>query len=139
MEADPVPTGITQGPDGTLYVAFLPGFPFVPGSASVNRVTLDGEVTQITDGLTMVTDLQLAPDGHLYAVTLAEFTETGPTPASGAVTRVSMDGEIEVVLDGLMFSTAIAFGANGDAYVAVNGLGAPGTGQVLRYEGLGAP
>jgi sugar lactone lactonase YvrE len=139
METDPVPTGITQGPDGTLYVALLPGFPFTPGSASVQRVTLDGDVTQITDGLTMVTDLQLAPDGHLYAVTLAEFTETGPTPMSGAVTRVGMDGEIEVVLEGLMFSTAIAFAPNGDAYVAVNGLGAPGTGQVLRYEGLGAP
>lgn len=138
MEADPVPTGITQGPDGALYVAHLPGFPFVPGSASVSRVTLDGEVSQITDGLTMVTDLQLAPDGHLYAVTLAVFTETGPTPMSGSVTRVGMDGATEVVVDGLMFPTAIAFGSNGDAYVTTNGLGAPGTGEVLRYEGLGA-
>lgn len=138
-EMDPVPTGIAQAADGTLYVSLLPGFPFPPGAAQVLRVTTDGATSMLTDGLTMVTDLKLAPDGNLYAVTLAEFTEQGPTPGSGAITRVGMDGSLEVVADGLMFPTAIAFAQNGDAYVTINGIGAPGTGQVVRMAGMGAP
>lgn len=138
-EMDPVPTGIAQGPDGTIYVAMLPGFPFLPGSARVMAVTPRGEVSLLTDGLTMVTDLQMAPDGNLYAVTIAEFTEQGPVPNSGSITRVGLDGELEVAQEGLSFPTAIAFAQNGDAYVTVNGLGAPGTGQVWRYDRFGAP
>lgn len=138
QESDPVPTGITQGRDGTLYVSLLPGFPFLPGSARVVSVTPSGEVTTVAEGLTMVTDLQMAPDGSLYAVTLAEFTEQGPVPNSGAVTRVGTDGSLEAVLEELSFPTAIAFAQNGDAYLTLNGVGAPGTGQVVRYEGLGA-
>lgn len=139
MEMDPVPTGITQAPDGTLYVATLPGFPFVPGSASVLAISNDGTVSMVTDGLTMVTDLAMAPDGNLYAVTLAEFTEQGPIPGSGVVTRVGLDGSLEPVAEGLMFPTAIAFAPNGDAYLTLNGIGAPGTGQVVRMAGMGAP
>lgn len=139
MEMDPVPTGITQAPDGTLYVANLPGFPFPPGAARVLAIGPDGEVSVVTDGLTMVTDLALAPDGNLYAVTLAQFTEQGPVPGSGAVTRVGLDGSLEPVAEGLMFPTAIAFAPNGDAYVTINGIGAPGTGQVVRMAGMGAP
>lgn len=138
-EMDPVPTGIAQAADGTLYVALLPGFPFPPGAARVMTVTTDGEVSLLTDGLTMVTDLQLAPDGNLYAVTLGQFTEQGPVPNSGAITRIGRDGSSEIAMEGLSFPTAIAFAQNGDAYVTVNGIGAPGTGQVLRYAGFGAP
>ena len=139
MEMDPVPTGITQAADGTLFVSLLPGFPFPPGAAQVLSMTTDGDVTMLTDGLSMVTDLKLAPDGHLYAVTLGQFTEQGPVPESGAITRVGMDGSLEVVADGLMFPTAIAFAQNGDAYVTINGIGAPGTGMVVRMAGMGAP
>lgn len=139
MEMDPVPTGITQAPDGTLYVANLPGFPFVPGAARVLAIGADGTVSVVTDGLTMVTDLAMAPDGNLYAVTLAQFTEQGPLPGSGVVTRVGLDGTLEPVAEGLMFPTAIAFAPNGDAYLTLNGIGAPGTGQVVRMAGMGAP
>ncbi|MDZ7801966.1 MAG: ScyD/ScyE family protein [Trueperaceae bacterium] len=137
QETDPVPTGITQTRDGGMYVASLPGFPFLPGSAGVHALSSDGSVTNLAGGLTVLTDLQAAPDGTLYAVTLAEFTEQGPTPGSGAVTRVALDGSTEVVLDGLMFPTAIAFAQNGDAYLSVNGIGAPGSGMLVRYPGLG--
>jgi hypothetical protein len=137
MEMDPVPTGIVQAPDGTFYVALLPGFPFPPGSAQIVRVDRAGSVTPLVDGLTMVTDLAMAPNGDLYAVTIAVFTEQGPQPFSGAVTRVSMRGDHEVVVDGLMFPTALAFAPNGDLYVTQNGLGAPGSGEVLRYAGIG--
>lgn len=139
MEMDPVPTGIAQAPDGTLYVAMLPGFPFPPGAARVMTVTTDGEASLLTDGLSMVTDLQYAPDGNLYAVTLAQFTEQGPVPNSGTITRVGRDGSLEVAMEGLSFPTAIAFAQNGDAYITLNGIGAPGSGQVVRYAGFGSP
>jgi hypothetical protein len=138
MEMDPVPTGVVQAPDGTFYVALLPGFPFPPGAAAIVRVDRAGTVTPVVDGLTMVTDLAMAPNGDLYVVTIALFTEQGPQPFSGSVTRVSMTGAHEVVVDGLMFPTALAFAANGDLYVTQHGLGAPGTGEVLRYAGLGS-
>lgn len=138
-ESDPVPTGITQGRDGTIYVSLLPGFPFLPGSSQVVSVSSRGEVATVAEGLTMVTDLQAAPNGSLYAVTLGEFTEQGPVPGSGAVSRVSLDGTVEPALEGLSFPTAIAFAPNGDAYLTLNGVGAPGSGQVVRYAGLGAP
>src|SRR5690606_12255382 len=63
---DEVPTGITIGPDGALYVTTLTGFPFPSGAARVYRIadgdddndaTDDGEVTVFAEGLTTATDL----------------------------------------------------------------------------------
>jgi hypothetical protein len=139
MEMDPVPTGITQAADGTFYVAMLPGFPFPPGAARVMTMTMDGKTSLLTDGLSMVTDLQIAPDGNLYAVTLGQFTEQGPVPNSGMITRVGRDGSLEVAMEVLSCPTAVDFAQIDDAYVTLNGIGAPGTGQVVRYAGFGAP
>jgi hypothetical protein len=48
-----------------------------------------------------------------------------------------MEGDAsEVVVDGLSFPTAIDFNSNGDAYVTINGVGAPGSGEVVMYAGL---
>jgi sugar lactone lactonase YvrE len=138
LESDPVPTGVTFDHNGKLYVSLLPGVPFLPGSAKVVRVTPDGAVTDFATGLTMLTDLQTGPDGHLYAVSLAEFTDKGPTPASGEIVRVLEGDASEVVLSGLSFPTAIDFNSAGDAYVTINGLGEPGTGQVVLHQGLAA-
>lgn len=137
QENDPVPTGVTIGDDGEMYVSFLPGFPPVPGTSKVVQVSTDGEVSDVAEGMTVLTDLQAAPDGALYAVQLAEFGEQGPAPMTGRVYRVE-NGEATEVLSGLSFPTAIAFDADGNGYVTVNGLGAPGSGEVVRYEGLGA-
>ncbi len=136
MESDPVPTGIAVSDDGTAYVALLPGFPFIPGSAKVVTVSTAGEIADYATGLTMLTDLAIAPDGALYAVQLWVFTEQGPAPESGAVVRIR-DGEATEVLSGLSMPTAIAFNQDGDAFVTVNGAGGPG-GAVVRYDGLAA-
>lgn len=138
QENDPVPTGITVGQDGALYVSFLPGFPPVPGSARVVRVGDDGAVTEVAGDMTVLTDLQAAPDGALYAVQMADFTEQGPQPMTGRVFRIE-DGQPSEVLSGLSFPTAIAFAPDGTAYLTLNGVGAPGSGEVVRYEGLAAP
>jgi DNA-binding beta-propeller fold protein YncE len=143
LESDPVPTGIAFGPDGTAYVSLLPGFPFLPGSAKVVKVTSDGQVSDYATGLTMLTDLRTGPDGNLYAVQIAVFTDQGPTPDSGAIIRVKEGDASEVVLSGLSFPTSVDFNSDGDAYVTINGVGAPGSGEVVMFAQLtsqaGAP
>lgn len=137
MESDPVPTGIAFDVDGNAYVSLLPGFPFLPGSSKVVKVTPGGEISDFATGLTMVTDLRMGPDGHLYAVQFGEFTEQGPVPMSGAIVRLGSNGS-EVVISGLSFPTSIDFNAAGDAYVTINGVGAPGSGEVVMYSGVAA-
>jgi DNA-binding beta-propeller fold protein YncE len=138
QESDPVPTGIVVDQDGSAYVSLLPGFPFLPGSAKIVKISADGTVSDYATGLTMVTDLQMAPDGNLYAVQLGVFTEQGPTPNSGVLIRIK-DGQTEEVLSGLSFPTGISFNSAGDAYLTINGAGAPGTGEVQMFTGIAKP
>jgi hypothetical protein len=88
MLTDPVPTGVAVR-DGVIYVGFLSGAPYLPGSAKVVTVAEDGTVTDYATGLTMLTDLSVGPDGELYAVQFAVTDEQGPTPNSGALVRVA--------------------------------------------------
>lgn len=137
LESDPVPTGVTFGEDGTIYVSLLPGFPFLPGASKVVTVDPDsGEVADFATGLTMLTDLRTGPDGELYAVQLGVFTDQGPVPNSGAILRIGEGESSSVLIDGLAFPTSIDFDADGNGYVTVNGVGAPGSGQVVRFDGL---
>ena len=133
-----MPTGIVFGDDGRAYVAFLSGFPFVPGSAKVVTVGSDGAVADYATGLTMLIDLQKGPDGELYAVSFGQFTEQGPQPNSGALVRIKEGDASEVIAGELSFPTSVAFSATGDAYVTINGVGAPGSGEVLLFAGLAA-
>lgn len=136
LEIEPVPTGVAIDGNGDVYVSLLPGLPFLPGTAKVVRVGADGVVSDHATGLTMLTDLAMGPDGRLYAVSLGEFTERGPTPNSGAVLRIGRDTTSEAVLSGLSAPTAIAFDRDGNAYVTLDGAGPPGTGRVMRYPGV---
>lgn len=135
-EVDPVPTGIAFGGDSTLFVSLLPGFPPTPGAAKVVTVSPDGKVADYATGLTMVTDVEVGPDGALYAVSLGEFGEQGPTPNTGTLVRI-VAGEAQTVLGGLSFPTAVAFDEGGTAYLTLNGIGAPGSGELVRVPGLG--
>lgn len=135
MLTDAVPTGVAVA-DGAIYVSYLSGGPFIPGSAKVVMVGEDGAVSDYATGLTMLTDLRTGPDGALYATQFGLFTEQGPTPGSGAVIRIRPGDASEVVVSGLMFPTSLDFNADGDAFVTVNGVGAPGSGQVVRFAGL---
>lgn len=136
--ADPVPTALVFDDEGNAYVSYLSGAPFIPGTAGVKLITPDGTISDYATGLTMLNDLRWGPDGALYGVEVAIFGEQGPTPDSGAVVRINGGDDNEVVVDGLSFSVSIDFNDNGDLFVATNGAGAPGTGQVLLFEGVAA-
>jgi LPXTG-motif cell wall-anchored protein len=131
---DAVPTGVAVK-DGGVYVSLLSGAPFIPGNAKVLAVAEDGTVSDYATGLTMLTDLRTGPDGELYAVQFSVNTEQGPVPNSGAVIRVKEGDASEVAIAGLSFPTSVDFDADGNAYVSVNGVGAPGSGQVLKFAG----
>ena len=96
----------------------------------------EGTVSDYATGLTTLTDLQIGPDGNLYAVQFGRFSEQGPQPGTGAIIRVKAGNTSERVVDGLVFPTSIAFDAAGDAYVTTNGVGAPGSGQVVKFASL---
>ena len=145
LESDPVPTGVTFGADGRIYVSLLPGFPFLPGSAKVVVVDpLTGTVEDYATDLTMLTDLRTGPDGELYAVRFGIFTDEGPIANSGAVIRIGEGETSQDVITGLPFPTSVDFDINGNAYVVINGasVGVPGRGSVVRFEEVavdGAP
>jgi sugar lactone lactonase YvrE len=133
---DSVPTAVVFDAEGDMYVSFLSGAPFIPGSAKVVHVTADGEVSDFATGFTMLVDLTLGPDGNFYAVQFGMFTEEGPVFNSGSVVRIYPDGSSELLIEGLPFATAIALDVDGNGYVAINGVAIPDAGMVVYYEGL---
>ena len=136
--AQSVPTDVAFGGDGTVYVTLLGGFPYPAGVSRVVKV-VGGEVTDFATGLNLLTDVTLGPDGSLYAVSLgtADVSAEPPYAAnSGSIVRIGADGKWGTVVSGINYPTAVAFNAAGDAYVTQNGLGAPGSGQLVRYAEL---
>ena len=122
---DVVPTGLTIGPDGALYLASLTGFPYPQGAAYVYRLkdlnadgdAMDeGETTVFADGFSVATDLAFDEDGSLLVTEFstdmhALVTEFGTAEASqvpGRLVRWRRGGSIEVVADGLVSPTAVA-------------------------------
>lgn len=137
--AQSVPTGVAFGNDGTIYVSLLSGGPFPSGAARVVKVS-GGTASDFATGMTMLTDVERGPDGYLYAVSFGRFdASSGGNPFvanAGSVIRLKANGDKETVLSGLNYPTSIAFNSDGDAFVAENGVGAPGSGRVMRYAGL---
>ena len=138
MLTDPVPTGVAFDDVGNAYVSLLSGAPFVPGTASVVKVTPMGGKSDYATGLTMLTDIARGPDGNLYALQFGMFTDQGPTPNSGAIVQIQEGEASTPVVEGLSFPTSIGFNDAGDAFVTTNGVGAPGSGQVVKFAALAA-
>ena len=127
-EAEAVPTGVTRGPDGALYVGTLTGVPFAPGLAAVYRVVPGSAPQLFRDGFTAITDLAFGPGGVLYVLQHASGCFlSGP----GAVIRVAPDGTRTTLAADLVEPTGIAVGPDGAVYVTNRGT-SNGGGEVLR-------
>ncbi len=120
---DQVPTGITTGPDGALYVATLTGFPFPAGAARVYRLAdgngdgdaLDeGEATVFAEGLTAATDVAFAPDGTLL---VTEFSTDFLKQAPGQLVSVK-DGQVSKVAAPLVSPTGVVVLDDGRIVIA---------------------
>lgn len=141
---DPVPTSVTAGPDGALYVSQLTGFPFWQGTSSVFRIASDGSSTEVyASGFTAVVDLAVADDLTLYVLEIARGQEPPfppPSPGLGAsrLVRQCPGGARQVLLDGLSFATGVALGPDGAVYLTNKGT-SPNAGEVLRLSVTACP
>ena len=127
---DAVPTTVTGGPDGALYVGQLTGFPFPPGGANVYRVAPGGSPEVFAGGFTNIIDIAFDKAGNLYVL---EISKNGILSGdfTGALIRVNTDGSRdEIMSDGLFAPTGVALRGN-SAYVTNCGI-CPGEGEVLR-------
>jgi hypothetical protein len=120
---------------GAFYVGNLNPFPIVEGSSKIYRITLDGQISIVAEGLTTALGVAFDSLGRMYVL---ENT-TGnpfPTPGTGRVVRVKASGELEVVASGLSLPTAMAFGPDGALYVSNLGFGPPpvGLGQIVKIQ-----
>ncbi len=136
-ENSPVTVGAATGPDGSIYVAQFSPAPYTEGSARIDRVELDGTITEgVVTNLTTPIDLAFAPDGTMYVLRFAaEFSPEKKRYIAfgGEVQRVLPDGSIEPVVTNLVFPTAMTFGPDGALYVANFGNESnEGQGHILR-------
>jgi hypothetical protein len=141
---DPVPTSVTEGPDGALYVSQLTGFPFWQGSSSVFRIASDGSSTEVySSGFTAVVDLAVADDLTLYVLEIASG-QAAPLPPPnpglgvGRLVRQCPGGARQVLLDGLTFATGVALGPDGAVYLTNKGTSS-NAGEVLRLPVTACP
>jgi sugar lactone lactonase YvrE len=127
--AEPVPTEVTRGPDGALYVSTLTGVPFRPGTAAIYRVVPGAAPEVYADGFSFITDFAWGADGTLYVLQFATAAGMG---GPGAVIRVLPDnGARSTILATLATPTGITVGPDGALYISNNGR-LPGKGEVLR-------
>jgi hypothetical protein len=133
---DPVPTGVSVGPDGNVFIGFLTSFPFPSGTAYVEERSPDGELVNTYDGLTMIVDVMATEDG-IYAVSLSSTfdPEAEGLPwatNSGSVIELN---SMETVAEGLNFPYGIAMDNDGNLLVSINSAYVePGTGAVMMLD-----
>lgn len=129
-----VPTSVTVGPDGALYVGELTGFPFQTGTAQVYRINADGQPEVYAGGFTNISDIAFDKSGGLYVL---EYDADGILSGSdaGALIYLSPDGKTRTTLadDELINPTGIEIGTDSDIYISNKGFTA-GQGEVLRLK-----
>jgi hypothetical protein len=125
-----VPTAIVFH-DGAFYVGTLSTFPINPGSATILKISEDGDLLDVMPGFTTVTGLTFDAKGRMYVVELSDAPGF-PTPGAGKIVRVDGSGVIEDFLTGLVVPTAILYGPDGALYVSDFGAAPPGLGRILR-------
>ena len=139
-QGHPVPTGIALAPEGGVYVGYLTAFPFMDGTSRVDHVALDGTVSTVWSGLSMVTGIAVAPDGTLFAAEMAtgdpaSMEEPPFQPFTGQVVRQTGSDSFEEVATGVLFPVNLRFGPDGGLYVALPAVGADnGEGVILRLD-----
>lgn len=148
MPAEAVPTSVTIGPDGYLYVGELRGFPAPAGASNIWRVAPGAswaacgsspDCEKVFDGgFTSIIDLAFGPDGRLYVAELderswfaAEVLHAGVGGTVNACDTAS--GTCEEVATGIPLLTAITFGKDGSLHATRNAL-IPPLAEVIEIQ-----
>jgi hypothetical protein len=137
-----VPTAVTRGPDGALYVGELTGFPFPVGGAKVWRLERGEQPEVYAEGFTNVIDIGFDRRGRLHVLELFENGLLAPPPEGelppGRLVRVERDGARTELADGaLSLPGSFAFGRDGSIYVSNKSAAGAGAGEVLRIRTRG--
>ncbi len=138
--SDSVPTGVTIGPDGAIYVAELTGFPFTIGAARVYRIEPGFAPTIYATGFTNIADIAFGPDGRLYVLE-ADANGLNRPPPGGRLVQVKAGGggPRKTIWDtGLIVPTGLEIGPDGTFYIS-NFSPAPFIGTVLAITPTPAP
>jgi len=131
---DPVPTGVTEGPDGLIYVSTLGGL--TPGAGRVYVLSPDGDVVRRIKDLNPMTGIVVDHAGTVYVSELTgdQSVETlDPATPAGQVVRIEKDGDRSYAAVNRPQGLAIE---DGHLYASASSL-VPDAGQVVRV-GAGA-
>ena len=133
-----VPTSIVEGPDGTLYVSELGGYPFTVGGEHITMIK-NGVITGRLNGFTNLMDVEYL-EGNLYALQLDTNGLTGARgPGPGQLLKINpLTGVSTLLYNGLSFPGGLAIGADHAFYVTNNSV-APGFGSVIRIQEVPEP
>lgn len=129
---DSVPTSVVEGPDGSLYVGELTGFPFPVGGARVYRVpAAGGTPVVVAEGFTNIIDVAIGADGSAYVLEhdVNGLLQPGNT---GRLTKIGIFGSrTELAPGALVNPGGMVVGPDNALYVTTNSTAAGG-GQVVR-------
>ena len=101
------------------------------------QITADGQVAEIVPAMPPLIDLQMGPDGTLYALSYGLIQSGQYQPEMGMIWRIPQDGmDVTYVVDSLSYPTGFAFDEDGNAYITVGGGTTGVSGQLLLIEDL---
>ena len=135
-----VPSSVTVGPDGALYVGVLRGIPGLPGSAAVYRVVPGQAPVAVVTGLTRVSDLAFDKAGRLLILESNTGGALAPPTTGGALLTATLNGTTPVTatdlqVPGLVDPTGLAVDSSGNAYISNDSAGAH-AGQIIKVSGI---
>ena len=133
---EPVPTAITRGPDGALYVGELSGAFSPEPTSRIWRLDLDGTLTMIADGFLDIISLTFDHEGRLVVLEIANDYYRGGR--DGRLLRIEDDGSVTTLLDqGLQTPGGVVAGKPGVLYVTNRSATLGGDGELLKLTVTG--
>lgn len=138
MPAEAVTTSVAMGPDGSVYIGELRGFPGTPGTSQIWRVKPGahhavcrpgkpnkGNCQRAADGFTSIVALDNGPRGSLYVAELSKASwlaaeSMAPGTEIGSVIRVGRDRDVrhELAAGKVVLPGGVAVAPGGRVFVS---------------------